>query len=202
MFLKYASLAGALCLVLLFWLWNEQLRKVETSLNRDGRRVHALFVIAHPDDEAMFFSPLVEALARWDHKISVLCLSTGNVYGLGSRRKQELFDNLRMNFGVPSSRVRIIDHKNMQDGMDKDWNDKVVSSMILAEVEQSFLDVDMYVSFDSWGISGHKNHIGTHKGLLAAMLSLGNRTFADSSSLLSRTCNREVGGLNFGFCAV
>ena len=81
---------------------------------------------------------------------------------------------------VSSSRVRIIDHDDMQDGMDKDWNDEVVSAAILAEVEQSFLDVDMYVTFDSWGISGHKNHIGTHKGLIAAMLSL-NRTITHSS---------------------
>ena len=94
-------MVGALCLVLLLWLWGEQLRKVETSLNRDGRRLYALFVIAHPDDEAMFFSPLVDALAHMEHKISVLCLSTGNVYGLGSREKARAFlNNMRENFGV------------------------------------------------------------------------------------------------------
>jgi len=49
-------------------------------------------VIAHPDDEAMFFAPTVMALARpetGDH-VRILCLSSGNAEGLGETRKKEL----------------------------------------------------------------------------------------------------------------
>ena len=180
-FFRFASLVGPLCLVLFVWLWSEELIKIERSLIRDGESVHALFVIAHPDDEALFFSPLISALAHWNHKISVLCLSTGDAYGVGSKRRQELLDNMRVNFGVPESRVSIIDHEDMKDGMDKDWSDEVVSAAILSEVGQSSTSVDLFVTFDSWGISGHKNHNGAHKGLIAAIRSLGNRTSAENA---------------------
>lgn len=48
-----------------------------------------LFVIAHPDDEAMFFVPTILALKRNQtnqSKMSLLCLSSGNAVGLGEIR--------------------------------------------------------------------------------------------------------------------
>lgn len=49
-------------------------------------------LIAHPDDEAMFFSPAVLALARPEtgNHLKILCLSSGNAEGLGETRKKEL----------------------------------------------------------------------------------------------------------------
>ena len=170
--LRFASFVGLLCLVILMWLWETAQIHAMKRLDLGGPQMHALFVIAHPDDEAMFFSPLVNSLSHWGHKVSLLCLSTGDAYGLGSTRRQELLDDMQINFRVPASRVSIVDHKDMQDGIDKDWSDEAVSAAILKEVEQKFPDVDLYVSFDSWGINGHKNHVGTHKGLMEAMPSL------------------------------
>jgi len=37
-----------------------------------------LLLIAHPDDETMFFSPTVLALLRECCRVCVLCLSTGD----------------------------------------------------------------------------------------------------------------------------
>ena len=47
-----------------------------------------MLVIAHPDDEVMFFSPLLNLAARNKESlnISILCLSNGNFEGLGSTR--------------------------------------------------------------------------------------------------------------------
>ncbi len=48
-----------------------------------GKRV--LFVIAHPDDEAMFFGPSVTSIVSWCNSVSsrdnvhLLCLSTGSI---------------------------------------------------------------------------------------------------------------------------
>lgn len=55
-----------------------------------GRRVCLL--IAHPDDEAMFFSPTVLALTRpgAGNHVRILCLSTGDADGLGETRRREL----------------------------------------------------------------------------------------------------------------
>ena len=67
---------------------------------RHGRAVVTL-VVAHPDDECMFFAPAMARLGssppeaaetsgtkvRW----TVLCLSNGNAYGLGKLREKELY---------------------------------------------------------------------------------------------------------------
>lgn len=55
-----------------------------------NRRICLL--IAHPDDEAMFFAPTVLALTRPElgNHVKILCLSSGDAAGLGQTRKREL----------------------------------------------------------------------------------------------------------------
>jgi len=48
-----------------------------------------LYIIAHPDDEAMFFQPSIVTL-RDKNKLFLLCLSNGNAEGLGRIREKEL----------------------------------------------------------------------------------------------------------------
>ena len=48
-----------------------------------------MLVIAHPDDEAMFFRPLLDDLSH-THEFYMLCLSNGNADGLGKIREKEL----------------------------------------------------------------------------------------------------------------
>ncbi|XP_074307157.1 uncharacterized protein LOC141642281 isoform X4 [Silene latifolia] len=50
-----------------------------------------LLVIAHPDDESMFYTPTINYLTSRGHDIHVLCLSTGNADGMGNIRKDELY---------------------------------------------------------------------------------------------------------------
>lgn len=58
-----------------------------------GKRICLL--IAHPDDEAMFFAPTVLALTRPElqNHVKILCLSSGDAAGLGDTRKQELVES-------------------------------------------------------------------------------------------------------------
>jgi LmbE family N-acetylglucosaminyl deacetylase len=72
-----------------------------------------LLVIAHPDDEAMFFSPLLIAKQTSADKIFVLCLSTGNFDGLGEIRCKELYKSCSV-YGIPKENVGIIDHEALQ----------------------------------------------------------------------------------------
>uniref|UniRef100_A0A8D2LER9 N-acetylglucosaminylphosphatidylinositol deacetylase n=1 Tax=Varanus komodoensis TaxID=61221 RepID=A0A8D2LER9_VARKO len=67
----------------------------------------ALFVTAHPDDEAMFFAPTILCLARAE--LWLLCGSTGNYYHQGDIRKKELLESC-MALGIPLSHVTIVDH--------------------------------------------------------------------------------------------
>uniref|UniRef100_A0A8I3N8P1 N-acetylglucosaminylphosphatidylinositol deacetylase n=2 Tax=Canis lupus familiaris TaxID=9615 RepID=A0A8I3N8P1_CANLF len=77
--------AGLLCLAaaaLLAWgflrVWDSRERtksQEQAGVLGDGSRT--LLVIAHPDDEAMFFAPTVLGLARLGHRLSLLCFSAG-----------------------------------------------------------------------------------------------------------------------------
>ena len=52
--------------------------KENTEIDRN-----VLFVIAHPDDEAMFFVPTILSLNGYSgYKLHLLCLSSGNVSSL------------------------------------------------------------------------------------------------------------------------
>jgi hypothetical protein len=75
------------------------------------RNKRICLVIAHPDDEAMFFAPTVLGLANPDtgNHVKILCLSTGDAEGLGETRKQELKKSAKL-LGLRSEEdVLIID---------------------------------------------------------------------------------------------
>ncbi|XP_077899078.1 N-acetylglucosaminyl-phosphatidylinositol de-N-acetylase isoform X17 [Ictidomys tridecemlineatus] len=80
----------------------------QAGLLKSGSRT--LLVIAHPDDEAMFFAPTVLGLARLKHRMSLLCFSAGNYYNQGEIRKKELLQSCDV-LGIPTSRVMIIDNR-------------------------------------------------------------------------------------------
>jgi N-acetylglucosaminylphosphatidylinositol deacetylase len=53
-----------------------------TSISRatildDGKK-NVMFVIAHPDDESMFFSPTINYFTSTACNLHILCFSTGN----------------------------------------------------------------------------------------------------------------------------
>ncbi|KAA8900452.1 putative deacetylase LmbE-like domain-containing protein [Sphaerosporella brunnea] len=116
-------------------------------------------LIAHPDDEAMFFSPTLLALAP-HNKVQVLCLSTGNADGLGEIRKGELVSSCR-ELGVASDDdVVVIDDAGMPDSMTRTWP----ASKIAQYLERYAADSDAILTFDEGGVSSHPNHISLLHG--------------------------------------
>lgn len=77
-------------------------------------------VIAHPDDETMFFSPLLIYLHQFGVEVHLLCLSTGNADGVGSLRVKELY-KAALFFGIQSENVDVIDSTLFIDGMKSIW---------------------------------------------------------------------------------
>ncbi|XP_042529554.1 N-acetylglucosaminyl-phosphatidylinositol de-N-acetylase isoform X3 [Dipodomys spectabilis] len=60
------------------WVWDSaERRKSREQAGLLAAESRALLVIAHPDDEAMFFAPTVIGLARQKHRVSLLCFSAG-----------------------------------------------------------------------------------------------------------------------------
>ncbi|XP_074307153.1 uncharacterized protein LOC141642281 isoform X3 [Silene latifolia] len=99
-----------------------------------------LLVIAHPDDESMFYTPTINYLTSRGHDIHVLCLSTGNADGMGNIRKDELYKACGT-LTVPLTQVTILDHPELQ-----------------------------VITFDSFGVSGHCNHRDVNYGVRKFLL--------------------------------
>ncbi|KAF2078024.1 hypothetical protein CYY_000662 [Polysphondylium violaceum] len=121
------------------------------------------FVIAHPDDECMFFTPTILHYKRMEYNIIVLCISSGNQAGLGRFRSIELVKSCN-ELGIPGKNVIVIDWPTLQDGMDQHWTAADVASL-LEEMTTRYA-VDEIVTFDEWGVSGHPNHCDTHRGVI------------------------------------
>lgn len=69
------TVAAIPLIIVLLWIYTAQSSHAFPMLK--GKRLCLL--IAHPDDEAMFFSPTVLALTRPElgNHLKILCLSTG-----------------------------------------------------------------------------------------------------------------------------
>jgi len=122
-----------------------------------------VFVISHPDDEAMFFVPSISALAQ-KHSCFLLCLSHGDYEGLGQIRARELVKSAAL-LGIPSERVKVLDHPQLQDGPKQIWETQLVAEVIEGFVKEHH--IAKVISFDNYGISGHPNHIATSLGVRA-----------------------------------
>lgn len=122
-----------------------------TFLNDNGSaglpsRKNVLFVIAHPDDETMFFSPTINFLTSRGHNVYILCLSTGNADGIGNIRKEELY-LASVVLKVPSQKVKVVDHPDLQDGFHKVWNCNLLETIIKEEVDSNAIDVVSFCLF-------------------------------------------------------
>eukprot|EP00758_Cryptobia_borreli_P004034 Tbor_TRINITY_DN4137_c0_g1::TRINITY_DN4137_c0_g1_i1::g.26485::m.26485/K03434/PIGL; N-acetylglucosaminylphosphatidylinositol deacetylase len=127
-----------------------------------------LLVFAHPDDEAMFFSPLLMYLNEINVRCSFLCLSNGNFAGLGKIREMELIASARVY--NPEIEVTVINNDAFMDGMDNVWDPQEVATTVHNHIhkpsegnkDNSFPTV---ITFDSKGVSGHPNHIAVYNGV-------------------------------------
>ena len=130
----------------------------------------AVFVIAHPDDESMFFLPTICSLSNHATKCWLLCLSNGNYDGLGKTREIELH---RVGGYLGLDRVIIINHEELNDSPTRRWSKEVVAHVLeenLSDADQ----VDIY-TFDEGGVSGHINHVDTYLGVQYYLQQLGRQ---------------------------
>ena len=74
LYLSFTILIPALLAVA--WMYTAHLSRASSPIFRNKR---ICLLIAHPDDEAMFFSPTLLALTNEDsgNHVKILCLSTG-----------------------------------------------------------------------------------------------------------------------------
>ena len=115
-----------------------------SSIQKPGR---FLLVTAHPDDEVMFFTPLLTNLKNNGNHVSILCLSDGNFEGLGNLRSNELIKCAAM-FNIAAKDVHIINNEHLQDGMKNDWPLSTVAEVVQQYIQSS---EPSYVSLFKFG---------------------------------------------------
>ena len=131
-----------------------------------------LLVIAHPDDEAMFFAPTLVHLKKNFIKVHILCLSTGNFNSLGKVREKEL---QRSGTFFGASSVYVMDHPQLQDGMGQSWSGQLISELLARHINflampnhstSCSVTIRTILTFDVHGVSQHPNHVDVHRGVV------------------------------------
>lgn len=122
------------------------------------------FVIAHPDDEVMFFLPSLIELTRpnYHNNVHLLCLSVGDAEhkSMGPIRSDELRRSAQI-MGIKPSNVVVTDL--FKDGMQEKWDSASVEVVLKKYVKPNKAKL---ITFDDNGISGHPNHISLFHGAL------------------------------------
>ncbi len=165
-----------------FGLWLFTVYIASTFPTLSGKRI--LLLIAHPDDEAMFFGPTLRWLTKPElgNQVLILCFSSGNADGLGEIRKEELKKSALL-LGITSTEhVVVIEDDKFPDSMTATWDAKVIGNTLLryfapkinniASTSAPTAYVDAIITFDSHGVSGHPNHISLLQGAHAYVKTL------------------------------
>jgi N-acetylglucosaminylphosphatidylinositol deacetylase len=137
----------------------------EVSILMNDRRLYVL-VMAHPDDESMFFLPTVVSLLDTGAEVWVLCLTTGNYDGLGDLRSQELSRACRDVIGM--QKVILLDEPAFPDHPTRAWPIQETAESIHTalrkaieeEPDKKWKSIDL-LTFDQRGVSNHANHRDT-----------------------------------------
>ncbi|KAG6004375.1 hypothetical protein E4U21_001138 [Claviceps maximensis] len=168
------------------------------------RNKRICLLIAHPDDEAMFFAPTVLALTRpgTGNHVKILCLSTGNADGLGETRRKELVKS-GMHLGLKDEDdVFVVDDPTaFPDSMTASWDETSIANLLCSAFAPQLTrrraddgtkptaNIDVLITFDARGVSSHPNHISLYHGARAfvSLLMRGKTGWACPVQLYSLT---------------
>ncbi|CAL9731989.1 N-acetylglucosaminyl-phosphatidylinositol de-N-acetylase [Monosporozyma unispora] len=126
-----------------------------------SNKIHSVtLVIAHPDDEVMFFAPTLLNLNEMvpkDVSFNVVCYSNGDAEGLGDIRALELQHSIKLLLSQRITNTTILDHK---DGMDEVWDAGKMLSQLNNIIPTSLPKgrQNIVLTFDKDGVSNHINH--------------------------------------------
>ncbi|TKX20991.1 hypothetical protein C1H76_6842 [Elsinoe australis] len=168
-------------LPLLLWLLTTALTPTFPTLR--GKRL--VLLIAHPDDEAMFFSPSVLALTQphLSNHLKILCLSTGDADGLGPVRRHELVKSALLLGVRKEDDVLVLEDERFPDSMTTEWAEGDVVELLTGIFVPGKgkgakkgvpleVGIDVLLTFDEGGVSGHPNHGSLYHGARAFVGSL------------------------------
>ncbi|NXM68474.1 PIGL acetylase, partial [Serilophus lunatus] len=95
---------------------------------------------------------------------------SGNYYSQGEIRRKELEQSCCV-LGIPASDVTVIDHRDLPDDPAVEWDPKLLSTIVLKHIEAK--NINLVVTFDAGGVSGHANHISLYTAVRYSALLVG-----------------------------
>ncbi|RKP18446.1 LmbE-like protein [Rozella allomycis CSF55] len=129
-------------------------------------------IVAHPDDECLFFAPTIVKLISAGKDVHIFCLSNGIIYiylfyqgnyeGLGMRREQE-FKRSCQALGIQDENIVLNMEDIFKDNPSLTWSPTLVGEHVKNLIE--IRKIKSVISFDDYGVSGHLNHISVFHGL-------------------------------------
>ncbi|EEQ90010.1 hypothetical protein RJZ56_001161 [Blastomyces dermatitidis] len=199
-FLTFALIPAFL---LFFWTISSTTASSSFGLSFPSvRNKRICLLIAHPDDEAMFFAPTLIAMTRPElgNHLKILCLSSGDAAGLGPIRKKELKASaLRLGLRSEADVFVVDDPSRFPDSMTATWSAADISTLLasafapdLPSTSSSSTNgssskpspsnsnkpptatIDILVTFDQSGVSNHPNHRSLYHGARAFLQNLMN----------------------------
>ncbi|XP_063934584.1 N-acetylglucosaminyl-phosphatidylinositol de-N-acetylase-like [Zophobas morio] len=172
---------------------NKVHRQQKNALTRSNGNV--LLIIAHPDDECMFFGPLLLKLLQEPKvNIYVICLSSGNFNGLGSSRKREFFKSCTA-LGLKEENCFIEDIFNLAtcqflDNPLEEWPKESIAELVFEFIKK--YNINLIFTFDEKGISGHLNHRSIYYGLRNLDFFMKSFFSNNSRFLIKKLSQKEV----------
>jgi len=158
------------------WLYTVNIARSRFPKLRNKR---ICLLIAHPDDEAMFFAPTLLALTSPDlgNHVKILCLSSGDADGLGETRKKELVKS-GMALGLrKEDDVFVVESPDFPDSMTTAWDKQKIATLLSSAFAPNLSNpmknksadaptatIDVLITFDASGVSSHPNHISLFHG--------------------------------------
>ncbi|NWV23849.1 PIGL acetylase, partial [Origma solitaria] len=94
---------------------------------------------------------------------------SGNYYNQGEIRKKELEQSCCV-LGIPASDVTVIDHRDLPDNPAVEWDTQLLATLVLKHVEAK--NINLVVTFDAGGVSGHANHVSLYAALRYSVCTL------------------------------
>lgn len=123
------------------------------------------FIIGHPDDEVMFFSPTLIELNKkeYNNRVKLICFSNGDAVheSMGRVRTEELYKSGGI-LGLKENDIKVID--SFKDGMDEKWDVDDIQKTLEETVGKKSKEPLVLITFDEDGVSKHPNHISLHYG--------------------------------------
>lgn len=116
-----------------------------------------LLVIAHPDDEVMFFTPTITKLLQpnLQNNLTLVCFSNGTHDNVQTRSQE-----LRKSAEILGLQELIL-HDRFIDNPKLEWEARLISTELATIVGPDKVTI---VTFDDFGVSGHLNHVSLYYG--------------------------------------